>query len=90
MFAASPLVLRDLAAADAFCSPDPLVRVALATVQRPDRYARVLVLDASCLCLNNGLGNQFGDYMMLFLMAAAANRTLFFDWTVETITPSLN
>ena len=27
------------------------------------------------------LGNQFGDYAMLFLMAAAANRTLFFDWT---------
>ena len=29
------------------------------------------------------LGNQFGDYAMLFLMAAAANRTLFFDWTGE-------
>jgi hypothetical protein len=54
MFSASPLVQRDLRAADATCSSAPLVRPALATLQRPDRYARVLVLDAACICGNNG------------------------------------
>eukprot|EP00964_Phaeocystis_antarctica_P117068 scaffold80909_cov62-Phaeocystis_antarctica.AAC.4 len=39
-FSAFPLVQRDLRAADASCSPDPLVRAALVTMQRPDRYAR--------------------------------------------------
>ena len=77
------LVQRDLDGHLATCKPDPLIRSALATVQRPDRYARVLVLDAACICYNNGLGNQFGDFVMLFLMAAAANRTLFLDWTAN-------
>lgn len=54
MFSGFPVVQRDLRAADASCSPNPLVRVALATIQRPDRYARVLVLDAACICKNNG------------------------------------
>ena len=53
-FSAFPLVQRDLRAADASCSPDPLFQAALVTMQRPDRYARVLVLDAACICLNNG------------------------------------
>ena len=53
-FSAFPLVQRDLRAADASCSPDPLFQAALVTMQRPDRYARVLVLDAACICLNGG------------------------------------
>ena len=53
-FSAFPLVQRDLRAADVSCSPDPLFQAALVTMQRPDRYARVLVLDAACICLNNG------------------------------------
>ena len=53
-FSAFPLVQRDLRAADVSCSPDPLFQAALVTMQRPDRYARVLVLDAACICLNGG------------------------------------
>ena len=35
-FSAFPLVQRDLRAADASCSPDPLVRAALVTMQVPE------------------------------------------------------
>ena len=35
-FSASPLVQRDLHAADASCSPDPLVRAALVTIVSGD------------------------------------------------------
>tara|TARA_B100000795_G_scaffold242805_1_gene206293 strand:- start:336 stop:509 length:174 start_codon:yes stop_codon:yes gene_type:complete len=46
--------------------------------------AALTILCAAPLpCAPHRLGNQFGDYAMLFMMAAAANRTLFFDWTGE-------
>ncbi len=80
-FDALGVVRRDLQRHEATCNADPLAAHAVHSAARPDRLARVLVIDAACLCRNNGIGNLYGDYAVAFAAAALANRTLYIDWS---------
>ena len=68
-----PVVLRDEARYNASCRSPTELRPA-------SSLARVLVVDARCVCISNGIGNLFGDYIVWFLVAALTGRRLFVNW----------
>jgi hypothetical protein len=68
---AHPVVRRDHERFNASCQD---------SLQPVSSQARVLVVDGRCVCINNGIGNLFGDYLIWFLTAALTGRRLFFDW----------
>ena len=79
-FGDAPLVRRDLDRFNRTCIEDAAVRRAVESVWDREE-SRVLVVDATCVCRNNGLGNIFGDYSLWFLVAALSRRKLYMDWS---------
>ena len=66
-----PVVQRDRGRYNETCSDAPVPTSSL---------ARVLLVDGRCVCINNGIGNLFGDYTVWFVAAALTGRRLFIDW----------
>ena len=79
-WSAHPVVRRDRQRYNQTCRDAPVPTTSL---------ARVLLVDGRCVCINNGIGNLFGDYTVWFVTAALSGRRLFIDWkdtaTNETV-----
>ena len=79
-WSAHPVVRRDRQRYNQTCRDAPVPASSL---------ARVLLVDGRCVCINNGIGNLFGDYTVWFVAAALSGRRLFIDWkdtaTNETV-----
>ena len=70
-WSAHPVVRRDRQRYNQTCRDAPVPTSSL---------ERVLLVDGRCVCINNGIGNLFGDYTVWFVAAALAGRRLFIDW----------
>jgi hypothetical protein len=76
-----PIVARELARFNESCASHWAAAAAVESVRRSADRRRVLLLDARCACAGvNGIGNLFGDYVVIFLAAALTGRKLFVDF----------
>ena len=74
-FLAAPLVQRSRARQNASCSS--VETVVQAVLEAQSTLGRVLVVDGTCACEQNRVGNQFGSYASWFATAALSSRALF-------------